>query len=118
MYQGKNTGKIDISYHTKQLPTLMKAFINSVLASNVKHYHYGARRLLLDDMYACLDLVAILFEEMDLIGGGTCRKNRIGFKEDDEWLKFPKVSKRGAYRWINNRRFHILATRFKDSKTL
>ena len=49
-------------------------------------------------MYACPELFAILFEEMNLIECGTYRKNIIGFTGNYERLKFPKVAERGTYR--------------------
>ena len=48
----------------------MKAVINYVLASNIANYHFYSRNLFLDDRYACTDLSANLFEDMNLIGDG------------------------------------------------
>ena len=55
---------------------------------------------------------------MNLIGCETCRKNRIGFPVNDEWFTFPKDADRLTYRQIYNMRFHIAATRWKNSNTL
>ena len=55
---------------------------------------------------------------MNLIGVGTCRKNRIGFPGNYERFVFPKSAERVTYRQIYNRRFRLVATRRKDFKTL
>ena len=41
--------------------------------------------------YACPEIFSILFEEINLIGGGTCRKKIIGLPENDERLKLKKL---------------------------
>ena len=110
VYQGDNTGNIYIRHCAEQLPKITKDVINAVLVSNITNYHYGARKIFLDNMYACSELFAILFEEMNLIGGGTCRKNRICFPGDDERLAFTKGSQRGTYREIYIRRFCFVST--------
>ena len=76
----------------------MKAFVNDVLASNIENNHCGAQKLLLNKRYACIEIFAITFEEMNLIGDGTFIKNRLGFTGSDERLTFPKGSERGIYR--------------------
>ena len=77
---------------------MIKAVINYFLDSNISNDHYGERKLLLHNMYACTELFVILGEEMNLIVGGTCRKKRISFLGDDERSKWPKDSERGTYR--------------------
>ena len=97
---------------------MMRAVINSVLASNTANYHCGAQKLFLDNRYDCPELFVILFEEMKLIGSRTCRKNTIYFPVNDELLIFSKGAERGTYRWLYNRCFYFESTRCKDSKTL
>ena len=118
MYRGENTGHIDIHHVAKQRTTTIKAVINAILASNITNDCCGARKIFLHDRYACPDLFSIIFEEMDSIGGGTCKKNRICLPGNDERLTLPKVAERGTYRRLYNRCFHIVDTRRKDSKTL
>ena len=96
----------------------MKAVIHAALASKNSNDNYGARKLFLENRYGCPELFAILFEDINLIGGGTCRNIRICFLGDDEPLTFPKGIDIGTYSWLYNRRFHIVATRWKDYKTL
>ena len=98
MYQGNNEGNIDIHHRAKQLPTMMKEVINSILASNIANDHFGVRIIFLKHWYACPELFEILSEDLNLILGGTYRKNRIGFTGNYERLKFPKVAERGTYR--------------------
>ena len=66
--------------------------MNYILASNIANGHCGAYKVFFDKNYACPDLFAILFEEMSLIGAGTCRKNIIRFPGNDEHLTFTKGS--------------------------
>ena len=68
----------------------MKEVIKYVLDSNITNDHCGKWEIFLDKRYACQYLFVILFEEMNLIGGGTCRKNRIVFPGNDEGLTFTK----------------------------
>ena len=118
MYQGKNSVNVDINYHTKQITTTTKAVINADLALKIEKCHYGAHKLFLYNRYAWPDIFAILGELIDLIWGGTCRNNIIGFPGDDERLIFPKSAGRGNYRQLYNSRFHLVAASLKDSKTL
>ena len=110
MYQVNNAGNFDIHNHAKQLPTTRKAVINAVLDSNIANDCCGAWKIFLDNRCACPELLVILFEEMNLIGGGTCRNNRICFPGDDERLAFTKGSQRGTYREIYIRRFCFVST--------
>ena len=57
----------------------MKAVINAVLDSNIENSHYGAHKIFPENRYACPYLFATIGEKMNLIGGGTCRKNIIDF---------------------------------------
>ena len=61
MYQGKNIVNIDIHNLAKQLPTTIKAVINSFLDSNIENDLYGARKLFLDNSYYFPYLFEILF---------------------------------------------------------
>ena len=96
----------------------MKEFINYVLDSNIANDHCGAWKIFLDNRCACPELLVILFEEMNLIGGGNRRKNRIGFPGNDERLTFTKGAERVTYRHIYDKHSHIVSTRWKYSKTL
>ena len=100
---------------TNQLPTTTKPVINAVLDSNSANDHCKSRKIFLEDRYDCTDIFAVLFEEMNLIGGGTCRKNIIDFPGNDERLTLPKCVDIGAYRRIKNRQLHIVATICKYS---
>ena len=82
MYHGNNAGNIDIRHFAEKLPTIMKAVINTVLASNIVNDHYWAQKIFPDNRYAFLELFVILCEYMTLIGGGTCRNSKIGFPGD------------------------------------
>ena len=88
--------------------------INSVLDSHISNDHCGSRKILLDNRYDYPELFEIIFEEIKLIGGGTCRKKIIDFPGNYERLTFPKGADRGTYWKIYNRRFHILSKRCKD----
>ena len=55
---------------------------------------------------------------MSLIVGVTFINSRIGFPGNDEQLKFPKSAERVTYKRLYNRPFNIVATIWKDSKTL
>ena len=118
MYQGNNPGNFYIHPCAKKLPTAMKAVINYVLASNIANDHFGVRIIFLKHWYACPELFEILSEDLNLILGGTYRKNRIGFPGNDELLTLTKVVERGTYWRLFNRHFLIVATSWKDSKTL
>ena len=118
MWKGKSAGKIDINHNTNQLTTTIKSVINSVLYSKFSNDHCGAHKTFLVNRYNCLELFAIKFEKMNLIGGGSSRNNIIGFLGQGERLKFLKVSEIGTYRRLYNRLSHIVVTIFKDSTTL
>ena len=111
-------GGVDIHHHAKQLTTTMKAVINALLASNVLNDTYWSQILSIDNSYACPELFVIIGEEMNLIWGGTWRKNIVCFPGDEKWLTFSKLARRGTCGRLYNRRFHIVATRWKDYKTL
>ena len=53
---------------------------------------------------------------MNLVVGGTCRKNIIGFRGDDERFILIKVTEIETYRRLYNRIFRIVDTILKDSK--
>ena len=97
---------------------MMKAVICYFLASNITNDNCGARKIFLDNMYACPDLFVILFKDMNPIGSGTCRKNIIVFPGNDERLTLPKFWERGDCRQIYNRCLHLLSTMWKDSNIL
>ena len=69
-------------------------------------------------MYACTEIFTIIFEKVNLIGGGTCRNDRIGLPGNDERLTFSRGAERGTYMRLYNRRFHLVATIYKYSKTM
>ena len=62
VYQGNKTGNIYIHHREKQPPIMIKAVINSSLASNIENDHYGAQKIFLDNMYACTEFFSIIFE--------------------------------------------------------
>ena len=82
--------------------------------SHIANDHCRSRKILLDNRYDYPELFEIIFEEIKLIGGGTCRKKIIYFTGNDERLTFPKGEDIGTYRKIYNRRFHPVATICKD----
>ena len=96
----------------------MKAVINSVLDSKIINDHCEEWKILIDNSCDCPEIFAIIFEDMNLIIGGTCRNNRIGLPGNYENLTFPRGEVRGTYRRIYNRLFHLVATIWKDSNTL
>ena len=85
MYQGKNAWNIDIYHREKKIPTMTNAVINVVLDSNISNYHYGERKLLLDNRYACTEIFEILGEEMNIIGGGNRKKEQTRFSRR-QWM--------------------------------
>ena len=118
MCQENNSGNVGICHCAKKLATTIKAVINAVLDSNIKNDDYGTHEIFLGNRYYFTGIFAILFEYMNLIGGGNCRNNRIYFRGNCERLTFPKGAERGTYRRLYSMLFRILATRGKDSKTL
>eukprot|EP00957_Ditylum_brightwellii_P075165 5711884-Ditylum_brightwellii.AAC.1 len=55
---------------------------------------------------------------MNILGTGTCRKNRKGFPGDDSRSVVTPQSQWGTFKRVYNRRFHLVATTWKDSKIL
>eukprot|EP00957_Ditylum_brightwellii_P030495 2309413-Ditylum_brightwellii.AAC.1 len=55
---------------------------------------------------------------MNILGAGTCRKNRKGFPGDVSRLVVPSQSQWGTFKRLYNRLFYLVATRWKNSKTL
>ena len=70
----------------------MKAVINTVLYSNITNDNCGELKIFFDNRYTFPELFFILFEYINLIGGGTCRNKRIYFAENYERFTFPNVS--------------------------
>ena len=118
VYQGKNAGNIDVAEQAKNLPTTMKAVVNAVIASGMANDPDGARELFFDNRYAAPELCALLQEELNVYSAGTCRANRIGFPGKDPRLVLSSRAERGTFQRLYCARFNMIATRWKDSKTL
>ena len=58
----------------------------------------GARKLFLYHRYACPELLAILEEEINVLAGGTCRKNRKGVPVKDDSITPQGVCERGTFK--------------------
>eukprot|EP00957_Ditylum_brightwellii_P138051 10524783-Ditylum_brightwellii.AAC.1 len=89
VYQGKNSGNIDVDEKAKYLPTTMKVVVNACIASGIANDPRG-----------------------------TCQKNRKGFLGNDEHLNMPGGAERGDFKRLYNRCSHMASTRWKDSKVL
>ena len=62
--------------------------------------------------------MAILEEDINVLSGGTCQKNRIGFPGKDDHLTLLRGCEMGTFKRLYNFRFHLVAARWKYSKTL
>ena len=103
MYQTKKTGNNEINNHARKLETTTKEEINYVLAPNIINDHSEERKHSLTTGMLCKELFSILFEDMNLIGGETCRNNIIYIPGNDKWLALPKGLERGTYMRLYNR---------------
>ena len=103
VYQGKNASNIDIHPQAQNLPTTMKAVVNACYQTQMANDPNGARTLYADNRYSCPELLAILYEEMNILGAGTCRKNRKGFPGDDSRLVIPSQSQQGTFKHLYNK---------------
>ena len=74
--------------------------------------------MFLFNLYACPELLAILEEELNVIAGGTCRHNMKCFSLKDCFLTLLMGCKRGTPKCIYNCCFCIVATQWKNTKTL
>ena len=76
VYQVNNAVSIDIYARPANLPTTIGVFVNGIITSDVVNDPDGAIELFLDHHHACPELMAILEEKLNVLTGGTCRKNR------------------------------------------
>ena len=65
----------------------------------------------LDHRYACPELLAILEEELNVLAGGTCQKNRKGFPVKYNHITLPRGCEWGTLKCLYNCCLHIVATR-------
>ena len=72
----------------------------------------------LDHRYACPELLTILEEELNILAGNTREKTRKYFPVKHNCLNLLRSCERGTFKHIYNCCFRIVATRWKDSKTL
>ena len=77
----------------------------------------GARNMFFD-RFACPEILAILVEEINVLVDSTCWKNRKGYPRKDDGLTLPRGRERGTFKRFYNSCFHLVATRWKYSKTL
>ena len=75
-------------------------------------------KCVLDNRHACPELLAILEEDLNVLAGGKCRKNRKVFPLKDYCLTLPRGCEKGIYKCLYNFCFHLVDTQWKDSKTL
>ena len=76
IYQGNNSVNIDIHARATNLSTAIKVVVNGIITAGVVNDPNGARELFLDNRHACPELLSILEEKVNVLAGGTCRKNR------------------------------------------
>ena len=118
VYQVNNAGKVYIHARSDNTITTIKAFVNGIIAAGVGNDTDGARKMFLDNRYACPEILAILEEDLNFLVGGTCWKNRKGFPGKCDRLTLSRGCERGTFKRLYNFRFHILAAQWKDPKTL
>ena len=92
--------------------------VNGIIVAGLGDYPNGARKLFSDHHYECPEILAILEEDLNVLAGGKCWNNRKGFPGKDDNITLPRGCERGTSKRLYNRGFHIVATRWKDSKTI
>ena len=115
-YLGQNKANIDIDDSLKCLPTTQKAVANAIVQSGIANDINGCRYLYMDNRYACPQLLALLLTNYNVRGVGTCRAGRKGFPKNE--LTLDDKSDRGTFVRLVDKRLGMVATRWKDSKTL
>ena len=78
----------------------------------------GARKMFLDHSYACPKILAILEDGLNVITGGTCRKNNKGLPGKYDNLNLPKGCEMGGFKRIYNLHLCLVATQCKYSNTI
>ena len=79
VYQENNAGKFDIHSRVANLLTTVKVVVNVIITVGVVNDPNGAREMFLDNLHAFPEILAILEEELSVLAGGICWKNRKGF---------------------------------------
>ena len=118
VYQGNNAGSIDINARAANPPTTIKAVVIVIITIGVGNDHDGARKMFLDHSYACPKILAILEDGLNVITGGTCRKNNKGLPGKYDNLNLPKGCEMGGFKRIYNLHLCLVATQCKYSNTI
>ena len=74
--------------------------------------------MFLENRYACPKILTILEEELNVIAGGTCWKNRKDFPGEYDHLTITRISERVILKLLYNDFLHLDDTQWNDYKTL
>ena len=86
---GKSYGKNDINERFANVPTTIKAAVNGIILSGVGN-DPDVARFVLDNCYACPELLSILEEELNVPASKTSWNNRKGLPGKDNNLTIPR----------------------------
>ena len=78
-YQVNNSVNIDIHAIAANIPTTIKVVVNGIITTGVVNDPNYVKELFLDNCHVCPELLAILEENLNVLAGGTCWRNRKGF---------------------------------------
>ena len=76
MYQGENTGNIDIHPSLHKLPTTQKYDANDIINSGIANDPHGSRNIYMDNQYYTPQLFSLMESNYNLMALGTYRANR------------------------------------------
>ena len=76
----------------------IKEVVSGINTAGVVNDPNGAREMFLDNLHAFPEILAILEEELNVLAGGTCRKNRKGFPLKYYCLTLQSGCERGTYK--------------------
>ena len=82
VYRGKNTASIDIQPSLQKITTTHKSVANYIIKSVISNDTHGYRHIYMDNIYASIQIFALMDRNYNLREVGTCRSNRKGFDSE------------------------------------
>ena len=116
IYQGANESPIGVVNEHKGFPLTQRVVLDAVLKSRISKDELGYRTILLDNRYACPELLVNLLFRYEVRAAGTCRANRIGWQKDK--FTMPKNATRGSILQQYDEKNQLLEIQWKDSKVV
>jgi hypothetical protein len=116
IYQGKNATNVGIHETILDMPTTQKAVLNAVLATGIENDPDGACQIVMDNWYACCELLHCLESRYQIQAVGMTQMKRKGWPSDIMNLK--KSNDHGTYKLGYDSSNCILSIQLVDLKVV